>query len=112
VAAIDGHPVGTLGCRRRNKRLKRLSSMAASAANLQHDFAFRLRFGPGLKVRQKSPTSPLFEWPPLFLLFFTGNYQRQTIAAPQKCSIAGGVVKERTARQRPIRAGSSARWQK
>jgi hypothetical protein len=52
--------------------------------------------------------------PAVFAVFavFAGNYQRQTIAAPQKCSIAGGVVKERTARQRPIRAGSSARWQK
>jgi hypothetical protein len=86
--------------------------MAAPAANLQQNFAFKLRFESGLKVRQKSPTSPLFEWPPLFLLFFTGNYQRQTTPAPQQCSIAGGVVKERTARQRPIRAGSSARRQK
>jgi hypothetical protein len=43
--------------------------MAAPAANLQQNFAFKLRFESGLKVKQKCPTSPLFKSPPLFLLF-------------------------------------------
>jgi hypothetical protein len=49
---------------------------------------------------------------PAVFAVFAGNDQRQTIPAPQKYSISGGVVKERTAGQRQIRAGSSARWQK
>jgi hypothetical protein len=49
---------------------------------------------------------------PAVFAVFAGNYQRQAIAAPQKYSIAGGVVKGRTAGQRQMRAGSSVRWQK
>jgi hypothetical protein len=39
---------------------------------------------------------------------FAGNYQRQTIPPPQKYSISGGMVKQRTAGQRPM-AGCLAR---
>jgi hypothetical protein len=49
---------------------------------------------------------------PAVFAVFAGNYQRQAIPAPQKYSIAGGGVKGRTAGQRQIGAGSSARWQK
>jgi hypothetical protein len=34
---------------------------------------------------------------PAVFAVFAGNYQRQTIPTPQKCSIAGGVVQEKTA---------------
>jgi hypothetical protein len=30
------------------------------------------------------------EWSPLFLLFFTGDYQRRTVSKPQESSIVGG----------------------
>jgi hypothetical protein len=36
------------------------------------------------------------EEPPLFAVF-AGNYQRQTIPRPQRCSISGDVTEERTA---------------
>jgi hypothetical protein len=76
-----------------------------SAAKLR----LQVEIGAGLKVRQKFSASRVFEWSPLF---FAGNYQWQTIPTPHKCLIASGVVKERTAGQRLIRAGSSARWLK
>jgi hypothetical protein len=43
--------------------------MAARAANLRQNLAFRLQYESGLRVRQKCSTNPLFEWSPLFLLF-------------------------------------------
>ena len=54
--SIDRHPVGALDRGRRNERLSWLSPIAASAANLQQDFSFRLIFETSLTtVRHARP---------------------------------------------------------
>jgi hypothetical protein len=46
---------------------------------------------------------PLYEGDPLFLLLFTGNYQRQGGPSPQESLIFGNMAHKKTADNGPFR---------